>query len=74
MKNLRDKIAAYERAGEEVRNAAIIEFIEKKSDVSVETARELMDRLQEAECNGGRAERKILEAMAITVARTKIIQ
>ena len=72
--NLIEAIEQYEKAGEEVRNAAWITFVDGKEDISLEQAHDLMDRLNLAEVNGARAERRILEAAAITKAREQSIQ
>lgn len=69
MDKLLEKIRQYEVAGENVRNAAWVAFVDSKVDVSVELARELTDRLNLAEIDGAKAERAIIKAMAITVAR-----
>jgi hypothetical protein len=71
MDNLIKAIEKYEIAGEEVRNAAYVSFVDKREDIELEKGRQLRDRLLLSQLNGARAERAILEAVAISVARNK---
>lgn len=74
MDNLIKAVADYEKAGENVKNAAWIAFMDNKIDISIQDGHELMDRLNLAEISGARAERRILEAVAITKARETSIK
>ena len=67
-RNLEEAIRNFERAGEELATCAAVESLSNKIHVSVEEGREMMDRIQWAEIQGCRAERRILEAVALATA------
>jgi hypothetical protein len=67
-KNVEEKIANYEKAAEEVMIAIQVAVLERKIDLSVESGREMMDRLQVAQLFGARGERAILEGVALATA------
>ena len=58
----------YEKAAEEVMVAAQVAVLERKIDLSVEEGREKMDRLLQGQLFGARAERAILEGVALNTA------
>lgn len=66
--SLKQAIAAYEKAGEELANVAALAAIHRSTEITVEDGRELMDRVLAGEVFGARAERAILEAVALTTA------
>lgn len=65
MNKLLDALRAYEKSGEELANIASVAALENKLNLSVEEGRELMDRCMKGEMDGARAERAILEAVAL---------
>ena len=68
MNNLESAIKEYEKSAENLANAAAVATASKRLDITVEEGRELMDRISFGELLGARAERSILEAVALGVA------
>jgi len=68
MNNVEQAIKAYEKAGEEVFNVIAVAVVGRKIDLGIETGRELMDRLLQGQLMGAKAERTILEGVALTTA------
>lgn len=69
MNNLETAIQNYEKAGEELANAAAIAVLHTSYSTTVEECRETMDRINLAERMGSRAEMRILEGLAICKAK-----
>lgn len=67
MNNLEAAIKKFEKAAEELANAAAVMAL-RKTDITVERGRELTDRILFGEKMGARAERRILEAVALGTA------
>lgn len=67
-KNLDQAIRNFEKAAEELATCAAVEALGNKIKVSVEEGRELMDRINWAGIQGCRAERRVLEAVALGTA------
>lgn len=72
MEKLLQAIRQFEKAAEELENAAAIACIDHKIKVSLKDAHDLMDRINLGEIRGGRAERSILEAKAVDIAMERI--
>jgi hypothetical protein len=68
MNALLSAIRAFEKAGEEVKNAAMVAAADKRSNINVEDGRSMIDRLIEGELNAARAERAILEIVSLGTA------
>lgn len=61
-------IAAYEKAAEELKNVLAVAVLERKIDLTVEAGRDLMDRISYGTLLADRAERSILEGVALSTA------
>lgn len=68
MEKLLQAIRAFEKAGEELSNIAAVSSLERKLKLDVKEGRELMDRIAQGSIMGARAERSILEAVALGTA------
>lgn len=68
-----EKILAYQKAGEEVRDAAFTALLHSRDYVSLEEGREMRDRVLQGEVDGAAAERAILSMTDIGILRIKSI-
>ena len=68
MNKLIEAIRVYRKSGEELKVIAQVAALENKLPVTIEEGRELMNNILQGELDGGRAERAILEAVALRVS------
>lgn len=67
-------IEAYQKSGENLRNAADVALAAGKNDLTFDQATELLERIYEGGLNGARAEGRIMEIRATTIAKERRIE